>query len=266
MKASYRIAQIVGFIAYYLLPKTTEVVLKNLRIAFGRELSGKQIKATARKAYQNLAKNIAEFAKLPYILKNHDRYIKLKGKEHLDNALKKGKGVILVTAHLGNWEILGAFLASQNYPLYAIIRPQDNYLVEDIIDSIREKAGIKRISRLSPVKGAFKCLKENGILAILIDQHSARNGVYVDFFGKPASTVQGPILFAQKTQAQIVPAFIFREGLIHQIEILKPYQIIETGEKDEDIKQNMAKLTKLVEERIRQNVDQWLWLHPRWRD
>lgn len=194
-----------------------------------------------------------------------DVMVDFDGLKYLDQALKKEKGVILYTAHLGNWELLGAVLALKGYKVYSIAQEQNNSLFDEKINTIRSNAGVGIIPKGLSIRKAFKVLKNNEILAILGDQHARRDGWKIDFFGRPALTFPGAVKFAQRTGAPIVPIFFNRKGwLKHELKCYSPRKIDKDASKAE-LREELQSLVKLTEEEIKKVPADWMWLHKRWK-
>ncbi len=189
----------------------------------------------------------------------------LKGKENVDNALKKGKGAIIVSAHLGNFPFVGIRLAAEGYPLHFLFRNPDAPAVARCIRNVTDSYNVGTISVLPRRAGAAECLRQirsNKIICILADQYEAESNVFVNFLGVPAATTTGPVSLAVKTGAQILPAFIHREADgRHKIEICSPFS---PGGRD-DIAADTKALNDIISSYILKYPPQWFWLHRRWK-
>ena len=196
---------------------------------------------------------------------NWGRLITFDGRQNIDDALKMGKGVIILTAHFGNWELLAAGLALSGFDTSYIVRPIRSRQLDDMLNGIRRSAGGKPIPR-SSLKGALRCLRRNGLLGILSDIDTKVDGVFVDFFGRPAFTPRGPVSFALRTGAALVPTLIVRqEDDTHIIVAERALELEITGDLEEDIRVNTARYTKITESYIRKYPEQWIWIHQRWK-
>jgi KDO2-lipid IV(A) lauroyltransferase len=197
---------------------------------------------------------------------NLGKLVTFEGKENLDNALKRHKGVIILTAHFGNWELLAAGLALSGYEVSFIVRPVRYPRLEALITQNRESMGINCIPRGASIKHALRCLRRNEILGILSDIDTKVDGVFVDFFGRPAFTPRGPVSIAMRTGAALVPAFIIRQkDDKHRVVIEKELELKLSGLPEEDVRENVAKYTKSIESYIRKSPEQWIWIHDRWK-
>jgi KDO2-lipid IV(A) lauroyltransferase len=220
--------------------------------------------------FRDTAKNAMEVAKLTYadpvFLKE---IISIDGLEYLDNALSKGKGVVAMSAHMGNFVIIGPRLVLEGYRFNLILRnPKDDILAKTLSD-IRIKLGLDSIPdqpRKMCVVKSLASLGKNSILYLQIDQNASSQDLWVDFFGWLVPTFRGPVVFSLRTGAPILPMFMIRDASNHHKLIIKPpFKLDSTEDKEDDILQNTAKLTKLIESYIKQYPAQWWWFHRRWK-
>jgi KDO2-lipid IV(A) lauroyltransferase len=195
--------------------------------------------------------------------------VSIEGRENLERALARGKGVILVSAHFGNFPLLLGRLALEGYKAAGIMRPMRDSRVEKIFLDKRTKFGVKTIysqPRNVCVNNTIQSLRNNELVFIPIDQNFGTAGVFVRFFGKQAATATGPIILAQRTGAALLPCFIVRQiDDTHKI-IFEPYFELESGkEARETIAINTQKLTDIIERYIRNYPAEWGWIHRRWK-
>ncbi|MBM3211639.1 lysophospholipid acyltransferase family protein [Candidatus Poribacteria bacterium] len=252
---------------FLVFPKEKAKALENLSIAFGSEKSNDEILRICRDCFRNLGKGMMEVLQFPRLNKgNLSNLVIFEGKHNLDDALKLGKGVIILTAHFNNWELLAASLSLSGYPVNAIIRTIRSPYIEKLVTRNRQLMGIRCISRGASIKEALKCLRRNELLVILSDIDTKVDGVFVDFFGRLAFTPLGPVSISMKTGAVIIPTFIIRqEDNSHRIVIERPLELLNTGVSEEDKIVNTGRFTKIIESYIRKNPEQWIWNHQRWR-
>lgn len=243
------------------------IALENLSAAFGGEKSPDEILKICRDCFRNLGKQLMEVLKMPRLnSENLDSLIIIDGRQNIDDALKAEKGVIILTAHFGNWELLAAGLSLSGYDLSYIVRPLRSRQLDALLNRLREGAGGKPIQRGASIKGALKCLKRNGLLGILADIDTKVDGVFVDFFGRPAFTPRGPVSLALRTGAALVPTHIVRQkDNKHIIVAEKALELKLTGDLEEDIRINTARGVKILESYIRKYPEQWIWIHERWK-
>ena len=190
--------------------------------------------------------------------------VSFRGREYLDDAVAAG-GCILATAHSGNWELLSAALSLNGYPLAAIAQKQHNAAMDRFINEQRQAPGAEIVYR-SDVRDMVRLLDRGKIIGLLMDQDSHRQGVFVPFFGRLASTPVGPAAIARLRGAPIVPVFIHELAAgRHEIVVHPALTVAKTRNREEDIYQATLQLTQIVEAHIRQHPTEWFWLHNRWK-
>ena len=257
VKIRYRIAKIITFFIYYILPVRKSVAQKNISIAFPN-WSEKKINETIFNSYQFFIHNIIEFFAFPKSWENIE--IKIKGENFINDNLKNKKGIILVTGHLGSWEILGSWIG-RTFPLFTgIAIKQKNLGSHKFFIEQRELAGTKHILKKESRNKMYDVLSSNGILGLVSDQDAKKTGVFIDFFGKKASTSKGAALFHINTGAPIIVAlcnqFNYKKYNIN----FKPIFI-----KDKTVKGITQKFTKVLESQIIKYPEQYFWFHKRWK-
>jgi KDO2-lipid IV(A) lauroyltransferase len=195
------------------------------------------------------------------------RLISIEGLDNYNEACKEGKGVLIFSAHFGNWEIGNAALAIMTQPFIFIYRILDSPLLEKIITSVRASYGNVSLSKENAMRPMIRLLRNGGTINILIDQNVAGyEGVFVDFFGRKACTTPGLALLALHTKAPVLPVFTRRlpDGK-YLLEIGKKVEIVSSRNRDTDVLINTQNFTKIIEEKIRQYPEQWFWIHQRWK-
>lgn len=219
-----------------------------------------------RKSYVNHGRCVAEFIRMPLMREKLRSLVSIHGKIHLDEALNKGRGVILLSGHLGNWEVAAASLGMMGYPMNAIGADQRDPRITDLVTSIRRECSVKGISKGFNLKAALNCLRSGEVLCILLDQDAKANGVIVPFLGLPASTPYGPVKIASKLGASVVPVFSIRRGRSDKFDIYfmpsldMPPSYASMGE----VERSVARCNDVIGDWIRRYPDQWMWLYPRW--
>ncbi|MFH2013161.1 MAG: lysophospholipid acyltransferase family protein [Pseudomonadota bacterium] len=270
LKFLYIFGESIIKLAFFFLRERRDITMNNLRLALGEEKSEGEILEIYKSTIGNIGKGGVELLAYPRFHNGYlDKTISVEGREYLDEALKLGRGVILFSAHFGNFTYLIIKLALLGYPLFPIVRyPKQEGLTRHL-ENLEGLTGVKMIPDKPPrtcVEQSLKCLKENKVLFLLTDVNVVLGGIYVNFFGRMVPTFKGPIVMAMRTKAPIIPAFILREdGNRHRIIIKPPVKLELTGDKDKDIFTNLSRLSKIVESYIREYPDQWWWIHQRWR-
>jgi KDO2-lipid IV(A) lauroyltransferase len=260
----------LGLLAFHLLRGWRKVAFANLNLTLGMEKSKDEIHWICRELFKNIGRDMLEVYRSPNFKDSYFKaLVKFKGTEHLDHALNQGKGVIALSAHLGNFPLMGARLAREGYPSSFVTRDPENPKIAKAITSLRDAVGLETIPdepRMACVSRCFKALKENRILLLQIDQNAPVTEAWVDFFGYLVPTFKGPVLFAMRTGAPILPMFMRRNSNnLHQITIHPPFTLNITGNAEKDITSNTARLTKLIEAAIREYPEQWLWIYRRFK-
>ena len=251
------ISQHIASILYHYIPKRKKVAIKNLKTAFP-ECSDTWIQNTLKKCYKFLCYNFIQFLAFP---KSTDSIkIQINGQETLDNELEKGKGVILISAHFGAWEILGHWLGMNNYPLRGVAQRQKNKGANKFFEEKRQLSGIKHIYRKVGMDVLYNILKENKILGLVSDQDAKNKGIFVNFFNTPASTHKGAAIFHLNTSAPMIFGLCIQTGFQeYKIELIP---IIPVNNTIEDI---TKQYTHTLEKIIRKYPDQYFWFHNRWK-
>ncbi len=242
-----------------------DVILKNLDIAFPEKDKNWKLQ-TGKASLQNIGKVLAEFPKIPEYKKSGQLsqiYQIVEGKEYLQEKGAK----ILTSAHIGNWELGGACMALEINNLISLAYRMRNEKLNNLITSIRQEAGIKIIFHDQPLKDFIKAIREGKTISFLIDQNALRHrGVFVDFFGLPASTVTFPAKLAVKFKLPIYFAYGVYDRNSNRLNIfIKKIDFSPTGNEEEDIRNLTALYTKEVEKAARQYPDQYFWVHKRWK-
>lgn len=256
----------MGGMAYRIAARYRRVADKNLRLAFGNALTEAQRQTIIRQVFRNFSRMaLVEFLKAPYLTpQSLRRLVRADSYAPVDALLARGKGMILVTAHFGNWELLARRAALEGYRVLVVARQSEDNGFNEMTGSLRANGGYAVHPRGESPRALLKQLRNKDIVAILPDQKS--EDVFVPFFGHSAGTVAGPAVLALKTGAPILPMFCPRQpDGRYRVEILPEIDTTPTGNTDADIQRIMADVNRAIEEMVRRYPDQWLWLHDRWR-
>ncbi len=261
------IAGKIGLLAYFILKKYRDITLRNLKSALGKDRTEKELKSIARRVFENLGKNAFELVRAPKInAKNIDNLVEFENARILDEAFAKGKGIIIITAHIGNWELMAATLRIKGYPGVTVGRRIYFDKYDSYLNSLRRSQDVNVIYRDESPRKILKVLKENRIVGIVADQDvDSVEGVFVDFFGMSAYTPAGPAALAKVSGAALIPVFIVRKNGRHTLVIEKPIELDDTGDKEKDVVSNTQKWSSVVESYIRRYPEQWVWMHRRWK-
>ncbi len=242
-----------------------EKACKHLRQSLGIEQPAAE--QLARRSFQNIGKNLMEFMQIPRMSSEAiHQLVTFEGREHIDWALDQGKGAIILTAHFGNWELLGASILANGYVIRGITRQLRSKRLDTIVSSYREKVGWQGIDRDGSIREVLRCLKRNELIAILADVDTRTPGIFVNFFRRPAYTPYSPVAFALKTGAVILPTFIIRQpDDSHRVVVEAPLSLQQSGENAQDLLVNTQRFTTVIESYIRRYPEQWIWMHERWK-
>ncbi|OQX82158.1 MAG: hypothetical protein B6D56_00145 [Candidatus Omnitrophica bacterium 4484_70.1] len=262
-----RLGKFLGKIAYYFISPQRKIALESLKIAFPN-LSLKERKKITKKFFIFMVQASLEviyFSKFPSLL---EKEIEVEGEEFLKEALSKGKGVVLLTAHYGNFPLISLFLAQKGYKINVVARPMRDERVGELVENLRAKAGVKTIfsyPRKECVNGIIKALRNNEIVMIQMDQNFGTGGVWVKFFGKLAATPTGPIVISLRTKSAIVPVYIRKNESKHLVRFFPEEPLEYFSDRDEMILRNAIKFTKIIESWIKEVPYFWSWNHRRWK-
>lgn len=261
------LAGVAGYAAYLVLPKYRNIAISNLRSAFGSEKTECEIRLIARRVFENLAKNGYELITAPKIDRHNIRsLVDIKNKEIFDKALEKGRGIIAITGHFGNWELIASTFKLMGYAGAVVGRRIYFHKYDEFLNRHRRVHGVNIIYRDESPRKILKVLKDNGIMGILADQDvDSVDGVFVDFFGRKAFTPSGPVLLAKASGAQLIPIAIVRDGSRHSLIVENPVDLADTGDKEKDAVENTQRWSKVLESYIRKYPEQWVWIHKRWK-
>lgn len=266
-KWSFIIADAIGGIWYALDRRHREIAVDNMTNVFGREKSDEEIRRLARTCLRHIARIPFEMGWSLRLSKNDFmRHCKMKGLLHLKQAYAKDRGVLILTLHIGNWELLPMSYIASGFKVSMIYRPLDFEPADRFVFDYRSRHGGQPIPKKKSMRKILKALKNKECVGILLDQTTrSKESVLVDFLGRPAWTNKGLALMAQKTRAPVIPSFLVRRGFDFEVHIGPEIPLIQTGQKEEDIRINTLRYNEALDRIVRQYPEQWLWVHRRWR-
>jgi len=255
------IGRVLGYWACYLAPYYRKKADENLKKAFG--WNPLKIRDVREKVFAYTGMNLVDFALINFRSgKFWKKRIEINGSERIREYLAQGKGIIYLTAHIGNWELMGAYLAMIGYPINVVARKIYEPRLNRLLVSMRSRHKVNTLYRSGRgnARKMMKALKRGEVLGVLIDQDTKVGGVFVDFFGRPAYTPTAVSQFSRIKNTVVLPGFIHRKhDYTHRIDVLEPVTM--SGSEKEDT-QNC---TRVIEEYIKQHPWQWVWMHPRWK-
>jgi len=265
-RVGFLIAGSLGKLAFHGLPKEKAKTLSHLRMAFGSEKTEQEIVKIGEAVFEHYGRTLFEWAMIDKIIPRFDDFVRASGYEHFDKALKGGKGVVVTIAHFGNWEIMGGYTALKGYPCTVIARKIYFEKYDRLLVALRNKMKVQTIYRDQSPRKMLQVFKENRMLGFVADQDVASvEGVFVNFFNRPAFTPVAPVRFAMVTGAPIIPVFIVREGMRHHMIVEPAVEMVSTNDKTADIQANTQKWVAVQEKYIRQYPHLWVWNHKRWK-
>lgn len=255
----------LGDLAYLMARRHRATVLAEMRRCFPYDTL-EEVQERLLRVYQHVGMNYAEvFRWIGGQAEELEKRVLVTGTEHLTAARARGKGVLVLTAHLGNWDLLGLW-AARRHPLTIISKALREEGVNRFWMEARAASGLGIVPSRKSYRACLAVLKKNGLLGFILDQNAlAHEGVFVDFFGKPACTSPGLAFLSAHSQAPVVPAFMHRKlDGTHRLEIL-PALDPPSDREPATLREATQRYTRAIEDVIRQHPEQWIWMHRRWR-
>ncbi|MGH9683042.1 MAG: lysophospholipid acyltransferase family protein [Candidatus Acidiferrales bacterium] len=266
------LARFIGFsfavVAYTFRTPLQTAAMSNLKLAFPQWTDAERKKAI-RGMIRQTGWMAGEFSQFPkYTRETIESIVMLDGFENFDAARRRGKGVLFLTGHMSAWELAPFAHAVYGNPLHFLVRPIKNRRVDALINGYRCLSGNRPIEKNRSARAILKALEEGGTVGILSDHNTSLDeGVFVDFFGIPASTTSGLARIALRTNAAVVPGFLSwdERRRKYRLRFEPAVELSRTGDEDADIRENTARFTRVIENYVRAHPDQWLWVHKRWK-
>jgi KDO2-lipid IV(A) lauroyltransferase len=252
---------------YHLSVKHRLIALHNLRCSFPEKNMDELITIT-KGVYRHLATVAAEcFDMTKLTRENIHEWVKVEGHEHFKEGIAQGRGLLFIVAHFGNWELIPHTFSLTFQSSKIIYRPLDSPVLDNLMKYVRSFHGDEMMPKGGSGKRIMSLLRENQVIGILSDQNvSVREGVFVDFFGRPACTGAGLAVLAMRSGAPVLPGFMVRQKSGKYKLILKPLvEITRTSDDEADIQVNTQRFVKVIEDVVREYPDQWFWIHQRWK-
>jgi len=267
LKLALRFGDILGFFAFSILKVRRKVSLANLKNSFGDKYTDKEYQAIALKSYINFARSMIEFALFPKLSKlDLSKFVKAVGDKSMTEHFESGRGMTIVSGHFGNFELMGAFMALRGWPIDFLVGKQRNLLVNGLMNRNRSIFGAGLIEIGIAARGVFSALKKGRGVIMLSDQDTGKDGVIVDFLGRPASTPKGPAAFALKTGCPIYVFMPVREGLVNHIVYFEgPITIAKSNDKEDDIRKLTQVYTDVIAKYVTRYPGYYFWAHRRWK-
>ncbi len=246
--------------------KHVRIARKNIVASRGHLVTGDP-ERFIRRLYRHLALALVEMLMIPRMIQQRalERHVRYEGFELMNALLAEGKGVIVTVGHLGSWEMVALSGSRSGYRLNSVARPIENPWVDRYLNRFRTSTGQEIISKYDAVGSMIRALKRKEILVVQVDQDARSSGVFVNFFGRPASTHRSPAVLALKYGCPILPLNIYREGRLHHAVAGKPIRPDDYRDLADPVKAIAQEYTDQLAGFIRAHPDQWFWLHDRWK-
>ncbi|CCK79410.1 lysophospholipid acyltransferase family protein [Desulfobacula toluolica] len=260
-------SDLLGLIWYKADKRHRNVALENINFAYPEQFSSAQTQRFVKNVFKHIANILFEVIwSYRKTRKDLFEYFTVKGVRHIENAQKKGRGVILLSGHIGNFELCSAAVAKVGIAPYGVYRKFDFQPLERFVLKVRQRFGTKMI----PLKGASKkidiILKNNGVVGTLLDQNvDWYDGVFVDYFGRTTCTNKGLAKLVLRSKAAVIPMFMVKKNKNYILEFLPEIPLQITGDNIKDLENNTQNYVAAIESMVRKCPEQYFWVHNRWK-
>jgi len=256
----------VGRLAYRVRSRKGVSYL-NLKAAFEGVYSPREMRRIAGNSFANFGRSVAEILRFPKMDQRYiDAHVRVPHVKRIDEALAKGKGLIFLTAHFGNWELLSVISCFYRYPLKVLARDQKPKRLNEFLNGLRTYHGAEQIGKGASVRELIRALRNGSVVGVVGDQGSDREGVPVKFLGRITTAPPGPIAIAQRTGCAVLPVFSVREnGTDHLVHVLPEIKIYDASGEPLPIREKLQEYYSTLEAFVRRYPDHWLWEHKRWK-
>jgi KDO2-lipid IV(A) lauroyltransferase len=264
-----RVGDVLGLLLFHVWGSRRRIAIDNLSkcVSAGAILITEPAETIIRKNFINLGRSFIEVVKIYYGLgEKIIQSVGVEGIEHFKTAQSKGKGILILSGHCGNWELLALALSSKISSGSGIARPINNPYLNKIVERVRRKYGNEVIYKKGALKPIMKKLKNNECVGILMDQAVIpEEGYVLDFLGRGAWTIKTPALIARKTGAAAMPVFMHRHEGGHTITLYPQVELSGNNDRETAVKEDTAKFSSYIENYIKEHPTEWLWIHRRWK-
>jgi KDO2-lipid IV(A) lauroyltransferase len=268
-RLALKLGECLGDLLHLCWGSRRKIAIENLRAAVSRKALSISAspEEVIKQNFRNLGKSFVEVVKIYFGLGDHIiKSVRIRGVENFLRASKKGKGTLIITGHCGNWELNALAAAANVTKIHVVARPVNNPYLNRFVERTRRKYGNNVIYKKGALKKILFALSKNETVAILMDQSVVSSeGVMADFLGKKDYTMKTPAVIAMKTGSPVLPAFIRRAGEGHIIEVGGEVALDRSDSSEKAVHDNTVKLSECIEEYIKQNPAEWLWMHRRWK-
>ncbi len=258
---------VAGDLGYLFDRRHRRLTLDHLRLAFGGALTENDAREIARACWRHLGRIALDTLAFPRLSADSaGSSVRYEGLEHIRGAYARGRGVLLFSGHFGHWELVALMQGHLGLPLALVTRPLDNPILERMLGRLRALSGNAIIHKRRATREMMRALRSGSGVAIVIDQDAREEGVFVPFFGRPASTTPTLALLALRTGASVVPVFSLPEPrggwrVVYEPEV----EVRPTGTLEADVLDVTARCTGILERWVRSRPELWLWMHRRWK-
>jgi len=258
------VGSFAGLLIYLAIPRQSKRALENLKTAYGSSKDAAELRRMVRRVFIQLGRNLADVLRLPLVRKdNLDSLVSVRGLERLDKAMARGRGLIVITGHLGCWELLAAFFSLRGYPVSVVGRRVYDSRVDSIVRSFRSGKDINLVPD-GNIQEALKCLRSGRALGLLIDERANDSGIPVDFFEGRSRVTRGPAVLSMRASAPVIPLGIHRgDRGKHIIEIGEAMYFERSEDPKSDVPSYARMCSKAVEAFIRKYPMEWVWMHDK---
>lgn len=256
----------MGILFYYFANSRRRVALSNLDLAYGDSLTRGEKTAIAKSSFINLLTTGLEFCHSPAIDYPIHQLVHVENPETFFEAYKKGKGIIVLVPHMGNWEVCGRWYGEQGIVQHAVVRRQNQAWLNRVVSEIRRANGIIEIDKKNALRKVLAALHKGEMVSMLIDQHARKEAVLVRFFGQPAMTHSSVARLAIRTGCQVIvcSGFRYHDGSFGGV-FSDPIETITTGDRERNVLENTQRYVDVIESFVRRNPQDWMWMHRRWK-
>jgi len=262
------IGELLGRAMGSLMKRPRRDATRHLARAFGEAATARGRLGLCDRCFVTFGRSLLETLRLPGMSEEEILdAVDVSGFEEIERVLARGKGALILSGHMGTWEVLAAWLGVRlGRPFHALGRRISTEVYNEILVSTRRAAGVETVYQDESPRHALRLLKDNKPLGILADQDIPRlDGVFVEFFGRPAYTPTAPVALARASGAGIVPVLITWAGRRHHIHVMPEVELVRTGDKRADTVESTQRWSRVVEAVIRAHPEQWAWFHRRWK-
>jgi KDO2-lipid IV(A) lauroyltransferase len=269
LRWALKAGDVLGLLLFHAWGSRRRIATENLKKSVSSHAMklSQPVEDVIRNNFRNLGRSFTEVIKIYYGLgKPIIDSVGMAGTENLLAAKAKGNGILFITGHCGNWELLAIAAATKLSDISVVARPINNPYLNDIVEKVRKRYGNSVIYKKGALKPIMQTLKKDGIVGILMDQAVISDeGYVIDFLGRGAWTTKMPALIARKTGAAVLPAFIHREGRGHKIIIHAEVELSKSSDTEAAVKEDTLTFSRSIEGYVKEYPSEWLWIHRRWK-